>query len=220
MAEAVCGWCGKPTYMKSVLPLPNWVARPGVVGGKQYLLDAPYVCANCKRMSVATWAAHEVPTSNPDAHPTERETAIWSPAHVEGQEFPDVPDELASAASEAYRCHSIAAYRGAVAIARAVVEAAAKAHNATERDLYKKIDGLYDRRLIREHIRDAAHEIRYLGNEVAHGDFVNALTKEESSEVLGLMSELLRELFQSPAQVQRRREARLAKEEAAKEGAA
>jgi hypothetical protein len=100
---------------------------------------------------------------------------------------------------------------GAVAIARAVVEAAAKASGSTEGDLFKMIGGLYDRRLIREHIMEAAHEVRHLGNEVAHGEFVQPISAEECAEILGLMSELLRELFQSPAKVSRLKEARLAK---------
>ena len=43
-----------------------------------------------------------------------------------GKTFPDVPTHIASAADEAHRCASIGAFRGAIALARAVVEATAK----------------------------------------------------------------------------------------------
>ncbi|WP_213816196.1 DUF4145 domain-containing protein [Glaciihabitans sp. dw_435] len=203
MAEAKCGWCGKPTYMQPVM-----ASRPVRTSNNTLMRAVACVCANCTRLSVVNW----IPSRSNSDEPETTDTQIWSPEFVAGRDFPDVPEVIADAATEAYQCHSISAYRGSVAIARAVVEAAAKARGATESDLYKMITGLYERRLIREHIKDAAHEIRHLGNSVAHGDFVVRITPEESDEILGLMSELLHELFQSPAAVERRKAARLAKQ--------
>ena len=42
---------------------------------------------------------------------------IW-PKTVGGKSFPDVPEHIAEAANEAYRCHSIQAYRAAALPAR------------------------------------------------------------------------------------------------------
>ncbi len=64
--------------------------------------------------------------------------------------------------------------------------------------------------LVRRHIKDAAHEIRLLGNTMAHGDFVEAVSEEESEEILELMGEVLNEVFQSPAKIARRAEKRKA----------
>jgi hypothetical protein len=44
-----------------------------------------------------------------------------------------------------------------------------------------------------------AHQCRYLGNEKAHGDFVSNVSAEAAEEVVGLMDEILLEVFQSPA---------------------
>jgi len=69
------------------------------------------------------------------------------------------------------------------------------------------------RNLLRPHIKDAAHEVRHLGNEMAHGDFIDPVDKEEAEAVLGLMDEILNEVYQSPAKVERQRAARLARKE-------
>lgn len=103
------------------------------------------------------------------------------------------------------------AHRAAAILARAVIEATAKDKGITTGRLVQKIDAMYDARLIREDVRDGAHEVRYLGNDIAHGDFVEPVSKEDADLVLTLMDEVLEEVFQSPARVKRRRDNRLAK---------
>lgn len=139
---------------------------------------------------------------------------IW-PERVGGKQFPDVPEQIAAAADEAYRCFSISALRGAVLLARSVIEATAKAKGITSGSLMKKIDDMHTEGLIREYVKDAAHEVRHLGNDMAHGDFVDPVEPEEAEMVLALMDEVLNEVFQSPARVAKARAARLAKQSAA-----
>jgi hypothetical protein len=69
-------------------------------------------------------------------------TEYW-PTTVRGKEFPDVPKELAAAASQAHLCLSAAAPLGAIAVARAVVEAVAKDHGLATGNLKSKIDSLH-----------------------------------------------------------------------------
>ncbi|GAA4871741.1 DUF4145 domain-containing protein [Saccharopolyspora cebuensis] len=135
----------------------------------------------------------------------------WWPLVGVGKEYEDVPEHIAAAASEAQKCLSIGAYRAAVSLARAVVEATAKAQGIMTGTLEVKINTLHDRGLIRLDIRDAAHEVRHLGNEMAHGDFVSPVDEEEATETLGLMEEVLDEVFQSPARTARRKAARVAR---------
>jgi hypothetical protein len=82
-----------------------------------------------------------------------------------------MPAKIAAAASEANNCMTVDAFRGAVLLARSVIEATAKDKGVTGRDMVTKIDAMYNARLIREDIRDGAHEVRYLANDAAHGDF-------------------------------------------------
>ncbi|WP_405869077.1 DUF4145 domain-containing protein [Streptomyces sp. NBC_00005] len=130
-----------------------------------------------------------------------------------------MPEIIGEMAAEAHTCRGIGANRAAVSLARAVVEATAKAKGITTGSLQKKIDALFDERFIREHVRDAAHEVRFGGNEVAHGDLVSEpMDAATASEILGLMDEILEEVFQSPARVARRKQQRLEREQRQKEG--
>jgi hypothetical protein len=53
-------------------------------------------------------------------------------------------------------------------------------------------------------MKDAAHEIRFAGNEVAHSDLAeNPIDQEDAEEVLRLMDAILMRVYQEPAQVAR-----------------
>lgn len=168
-----------------------------------------YTCDNCSRLSVMTYTLR--PRNVFDRNDDFTTTTEWVPAHGARREFPDVPEHIAAAATEATLCLSLEAFRAVGSLARAVIEATAKEKGITSGSLWTKIDAMYDAHLIREHIKEAAHEVRYFGNDMAHGDFVNPVTKEEAAEAVELMAEVLHEVFQSPARVARVREAREAK---------
>lgn len=132
----------------------------------------------------------------------------WFPAMGDTHEFPDVPEHIASAGDEAFRCRSIASLRGAVILARAVIEATCKDKGAEGKSLADRIDAMTRDGLIRSHTAELAHEVRHLGNDMAHGDFVEPVAPEEADEILELMSEVLQEVYQSPARLARAKEAR------------
>lgn len=133
----------------------------------------------------------------------------WEPVSPVGKPYPDVLAEIASPASEAHECFSIGAFRAAVLMARSVIEATAKNQNIEGRDLYAKIVAMGEAQLIRPLIVEAAHEVRLLGNEMAHGDFATTdISEDDATDVLVLMDELLNEVFALPTRIQRRRERR------------
>jgi hypothetical protein len=125
----------------------------------------------------------------------------WHPAAGDAKDFPNVPRHIASAASEAYECLSIGARRSAVQMARSVVEATAKHLGITSGPLIAKIDTMKETGHIRAVVADGAHGVRGFGNDMAHGDFVQPVEQEDAELVLTLMSALLDEVFQLPAQV-------------------
>jgi hypothetical protein len=57
----------------------------------------------------------------------------------------------------------VGALRGAIMLARAVIEATAKDKGVTNGSLSQKIDRLHERGCIRTYLRDGAHEVRYQG---------------------------------------------------------
>ncbi len=84
----------------------------------------------------------------------------------------------------------------------------AKEQGATEGTLVQKINTLADRQIISPLVKDTAHEIRHMGNAMAHGDFVQDVTEEECGDVLNFMSVLLDAVYQQPAKLTRFREQR------------
>lgn len=144
-----------------------------------------------------------------------KELVDWWPRRVVRRTFEDVPERIASAASEAYVCLGAGAYRAAGAMARAVIEATAKERKIVKGQIYDKIESMYEKQMIREHVRDGAHEVRHFGNSMAHGDFVDDVLEDEAEATLELMAEVLNEVYQSPRRVEKRKQARIAKKDAA-----
>jgi hypothetical protein len=129
-----------------------------------------------------------------------------------GKAFPDVPEHIGAAGSEAHLALSAGAPRAAIGMARAVVEATAKAHGIVKGRLMEKIDKLAEAGEISEHMRAAPHEIRFAGNEVAHGDLAEEpIMADDAKDVLDLMDAILLRVYQEPAQVEQVRERRRAR---------
>jgi hypothetical protein len=139
----------------------------------------------------------------------------WLPVKALGKDFRDVPPAIAAAASEVHKCLSIGATRGAIAVARAVVEATAKDQGITKGTLQQKIDDLAKVGKIRPDTQDAAHEVRLDGNEIAHGDLAgNPPDLAEAEEIVALMDEVLEEVYEGPARVARARANRANRQQA------
>lgn len=198
------------------------------LGELQHRVQAVFTCDECGFMQIAQADRQQSRVSNSQTWETnlelwlnsrESDDLIWWPAVGVGREFEDVPTHISDAASEAHRCYSIQAYRAAAALARAVIEASAKQKGVTKGNLFEKIEALEKENHLRPHIKEAAHEVRHLGNEVAHGDFVDPVEAEEAEEALALMAEVLQEVFQSPARIERAKQKRLARHAAKSAGA-
>lgn len=167
----------------------------------EYPISACYTCDRCQYPVAATLLGF-----------TDEWEEYWPKPGANGKEFPDVPKAVATAASEAHLCLTARSPRGAVALARAVVESVAKNKGITTGRLQGKIDKLYENGHISEAMKEAAHEIRFAGNEVAHGDLVaEPLSIEDASEIVTLMDAILERVYQEPAQVARIRQQREAR---------
>lgn len=206
-----CGWCKTYSNMDAI---NHRILSTTGTNSRALISRQQFTCAcdHCGALSILTRYGHV------DSPGDIIQTAIheeWIPTNAEGRTFEDVPELIASVASEAYKCASVHAYRGAVALARAVVEATAKEKGITSNGIASKIENLHTKGFIREHVKEAAHEVRFGGNEVAHGDLAeDDLDDEEAEEILALMSEILLEVFQSPARVERQRQKRIARKAA------
>jgi transcriptional regulator len=98
-------------------------------------------------------------------------------------------------------------------MARATVEATAKDKGITQGSLESKIDHLAASGHISEAMKEAAHEIRLAGNQVAHSDILNEpISVEDAAEIVELMDAILERAYQEPAKVARVRASREARQ--------
>lgn len=207
MAATRCGWCGTQTHMTEFGEGVNPNYRDGI---PYYLpeVQGTFSCDQCGRLSIGSYYGNEYPgasfedTVRPDSlrdfwmiHPPTR----WSPEYVEGQQYEDVPEHIAAAASEAHKSASVGNIMSAILMARTVIEATAKDQGITGANLYQKIDNLASNGLIRPSTQSAAHVIRDFGNDMAHGDISAPVETEDAEAILILMGLVLHEVFQVPA---------------------
>lgn len=218
MTGTKCWDCGATAHMSQIDGAVSVTRR-----GLRYRVQGCYRCDGCQALNIAV--ATGLPgNEDPLAWLTRKKNKEWLPQPprvVPVMTFPDVPPQIAAAASEAYRCRTIAnANRAAILLARSVIEATAKDKGITDGSLIQKINKLHDERLVRPDVRDGAHEVRHLGNDMAHGDFVDDVSPEDADVVLALMREVLVEVYQSPARVARAQAARADREAGRTSGAA
>lgn len=203
MASTVCAFCEVKSNM-----VPQWANTRAIevhIGGgvtHSTMLQGIAVCANCGRSSMGvSTAVGNGPDAKAKMAASERFT--WYPRVGQSPEFPDVPEHIAAAAKEAHSCASVNAPMAAILMARTVVEATAKAKGITSGTLFHKIDELAKQSFVRESTKEAAHEVRHFGNDMAHGDIEDPPSNDDADEVLELMSEVLNEVFQGPARTAR-----------------
>ncbi|WP_018162775.1 DUF4145 domain-containing protein [Smaragdicoccus niigatensis] len=120
---------------------------------------------------------------------------VWAPTAGQTKPYPHAPSHIGDAATEGYECLARNHYRAAIMLTRAVIEATAKHKGIANGNLFQKIDALRDIGVIRAHICDGAHGIRKLGNDMAHGDFTDPITKEDATAAITMMGVILDEVY-------------------------
>ncbi|MFF8406921.1 DUF4145 domain-containing protein [Streptomyces sp. NPDC015684] len=211
MASTICGWCGDRTHMTMVLgpyelPQAVWpVNRHGSTDMDWPVYMAAFKCSNenCERLSIGWTKLHTSGAGHAkDRFP--RSDLEWEPVTARRPDFPDVPDEIAATASEAHACLSIGAAKGAVALARAVVEATAKVKGIASNGIQSKINALRDAQIISPLTAATSERIRQDGNSIAHGDIgEEPISTDDATAILEFMDALLDEVFQRPAKLQK-----------------
>src|SRR5258708_21446970 len=172
MASTQCWDCGEVARM---LPVPG---TGGATDDGRY---STFTCQECGSPSLCFF--------EPDQECWGQMAARWVPLPGlnSKESFSDVPARVAEAAAEAVLCMHAGARRGAILLARAVIEATAKDKGVTGGNLQQKIERLHAAGLLPEVLRDGAHEVRYTGNDMAHGDFPASITKADADVLLNLM---------------------------------
>jgi hypothetical protein len=126
------------------------------------------------------------------------------PAH------PAVPGPIAADWREAHLCLSVGAFRGAAAMARRAVQGIAIERGAKDAPLNAQLKELEVSTTLHPAMVEWADHIRLLGNAGAHpgADGLETVSEDEAREVVLFLDELLRWLYELPAETAAARAAR------------
>lgn len=209
MTSVKCGWCDTHSHMTKLGKDVDVTQDPE----DAWKVQQAHTCDNCNCINIATiyntgdYGSTGSETTHID---TEQGTICfeWFPRFPQQGHYPHVPEHIAAAAAEASLCLSAGAHRAVGSLARAVVEATGKQQGHKMHGIKTKIDAMAAAGTLRPLVVEQAQEIQQFGNDMAHGDFLTPTTKEEAAEIIALMDEILREVYQAPAELDRVKKAR------------
>jgi hypothetical protein len=137
--------------------------------------------------------------------------AQWPPKGIRPA-HPAVPAPIAADWLEAHLCLSIRAFRGAAAMARRAVQGVAVEQGAKDATLNAQLRELKATATLHPTMVEWADHIRLLGNVGAHpgADGLETVSEDEAREVVRFLDELLRWLYELPAETAAARAARTA----------
>lgn len=117
----------------------------------------------------------------------------------------DVPEEIASAFAEATSTLYAQCPRATVVMARRTLEAVTVDKGETNGVLADRLKALVTKGILQPELAEWAREIRVIGNTGAHYDVLNKASMEDARDLMNFLRELLRYLYEMPAELQRRR---------------
>lgn len=165
-----------------------------------------YACANCGYPNIARYVRGEFSLESGVDYDDPEE---WIPTIGIGKEYSDVPEAVANAASEAYECFSIGAYRATVIMARSVLEAIATERIASpandhgkDKGLKEKLKDLVNEGIVSSQLGVYASAIKDIGDGSTHNIF-ESVTKAEASYILYFLDMIIDEIYQRNARFER-----------------
>lgn len=187
-----CGWCHERAIVKPVL-------EPQPLGPEAWEVDfipryAVFQCDECHGRMIAQW---DTPTND-----WESEGEVeWFPKARSTNEYPGVPETIATTAREAWGCYESDLYRSAVTTARTVIEQAAKSHGYVRGSIKGKIEKMVSDAVLPSRIADAVTALREAGNDMVHGDLDASMSAPEAETWLTVMDQMLEEIYVAPKRI-------------------
>jgi hypothetical protein len=117
----------------------------------------------------------------------------------------DIPTEIAGAFAEAVTALAANCPRAAGVMARRTLEAITVEKGETQGTLADRLRTLATRGVLLPTLADWAREVRLVGNVGAHFDPINQISKDDAQQLINFIRELMRYLYELPADLARRR---------------
>lgn len=117
----------------------------------------------------------------------------------------DIPEEIASAFAEATSTLYAQCPRATVVMARRTLEAVTADKGETQGVLADRLKALAAKGILLPDLAEWAREVRVIGNTGAHYDPLSQASMEDARDLMNFLHELLRFLYDLPADLKRRR---------------
>ena len=211
--SGLCPRCGKQSSFDPHGSIPITTDGRFAVGvdGTRSTIELDHVtvlvCRHCNQ-GVAVIEERAQEDLAPGQRPTTR-NVYWRGIHwwpLPDTQLPDaIPSEIAGAFAEAAMALHANCPRASAVMARRTLEAIAIDKGEVSGSLAQRLRNLADKGVLHPSLTEWAHEVRLVGNDGAHGDVINPVSIEDARDLIGFVRELLRYLYELPADLARRR---------------
>ena len=117
----------------------------------------------------------------------------------------DVPTQIAEVFQEAVQAQYAGCPRAAAVMARRTLEAITADKGETKGTLSGQLKNLASAEVLLPTLADWSKEVRLVGNASAHFDPINSVSTKDAEDLISFVRELLRYLYDLPADLSRRR---------------
>ena len=118
----------------------------------------------------------------------------------------DIPADVAGAFAEAAKALHADCPRASAVMARRTLEAVTVDKGESSGNLASRLQSLVTKGVLHTSLAEWVKEVRLVGNYSAHHDVINLVSIEDVIQLLGFTRELLRYLYELPADLARRRQ--------------
>lgn len=166
------------------------------------------ICRHCGHGVVVVeeeWVGDKPRTSGSSSGEISFRGIHWWPL-PESNLSSDIPEFISQAFSEALTCLTANCPRASAVMARRVLEAITVDKGEEKGTLVNRLATLSQKGVLLPTLADWAKEVRLIGNQGAHYDPLQPVNTEDAKQLLSFLRELLKYLYELPADLKRRRE--------------
>lgn len=211
--HGLCPRCNKQSSFDNLGFLPatfDDVYTVSQSGSREPVLMDRVTCLNCRNCLQPTIVFEEQFTGNMRSRDHKSGGIVswrgffWWP-FLNIHSVKDVPSEIAAVLQEAKTCYSAQCFKAAAVMARRTLEAIISERGASGKTLYVGIKNLKDQEFIDKNLLEWATEVRLIGNNGAHFDPIEDVSKEDAKSVIVFIEELIKFIYIMPVELARRR---------------
>jgi len=210
--SGLCPRCGKQSSFEVAGSLPVTFDSSYLYDGERYeasLIDrvSSLICRHCKQGVVVIeeeWVGEAPKKRQKSGGVISHRGIHWWPL-PETNLSADIPRPIVDVFGEAAMALAANCPRAAAVMARRTLEAVTVERGEDKGTLAERLKSLGTRGVLLPTLSDWAKEVRLIGNVGAHFDPIETVSRYDAQQLLSFVRELLRFLYELPAELARRR---------------